>query len=159
MKKILLIAIALLLQVPVHAGLTYDQWCGLNDDKKVAHMDTLTIRQTRVLFLPKLEYFSRKVAESEGAALRSVPQGENSWFPKDIEGLYFEIRNFKDFYFQFVLHPYGSYWWYYTKVAVKQFLEEYDASSRNQLYQYPVLKAVHLMLRLHKAYGVKPHIN
>ncbi len=172
MKKNLLIAITLLLQVPVHAGVLgdlgntlsvlvygseYDQWRAQGGYQQNQHMAPLSVDQRREIFAPKLEDFSRQVARIEAAALRSAPGAENTWFPKDVEGLYFDLRNFKDSYWNLVVQPYGTYSWIFNKADIERFMEEYDASKRDQLFMYPAIKAVHLMLRLHKAYGVKAH--
>ena len=160
MKKILLIAIALLAQVPVYAGITYDEWLALTDTptNRDEYLKPLSLDKRREIFLPKLEDFSRQVAELEGAAPQV--QGEVTWFPKDVEGLYFEIRNYKNHYFYSVLQQYGALCCVITESAVERFICEYDALIAKQAdyMMYPALKAIHLMLRLHKAYGVKNNL-
>ncbi len=161
MKKTLLIAIALLAQVPVHAGITYDEWCALPYNTRDDSMNPLSLDQRREIFLPKLEGFSRQVAELDNVVhlqVTSQEQREVTWFPKDVEVLYYEIRNYKNHYFYSVLQQHGAWWFTISEYPVERFVREYDASTAKQAdyMMYPALKEIHLMLRLHEAYGVKP---
>ncbi len=171
MKKILLIAIALLVQVPVHAqGLEYDKWCALGSDQRETYMAPLSLRQRLVLFYDKLGDFSKELTTFEAAARQSgfhrAPVGipPNSWLPhlfqntqlpEDVKGFDRKLKDFMESYAQFVLEPRGKQFRMLQEQLVP-FLDFRETTDEDKAFHYSVALALHYRLRLHDAHGVQP---
>ncbi len=171
MKKILLIAIALLVQVPVHAQeLEYDKWCALGSDQRESYMAPLSLHQRRELFYDKLADFSEELTTFEAAARQSgidrtlVQFSPNSWephlfqntqLPKDLKGFDSKLKDFMESYAQFVLQPRGKQLRIFQERLV-WFLDRRETAVEDEAFLYPVALALHYRLRLYGAYGVQP---